>query len=254
MTLFQFGIEQPQDIPGFVVNGGQNDLQYASWILIGVGVLLFIIAILWVLRMVFRWRATAQHGTFDMTTLLITLPKFRHKEQTERVSTKEQMQEVISTAESFFGTLGGLKAQHGFHAWLFGRHDELAFEIVAINKEIRFYVTVPREMEQIVIQQLSAAYPDAFPEPVEDYNIFAPNSVILGSNLVFKREHAFPIKTYRKMDKDPLDGITNVLSKVPDGEGAAFQFVVRSSPKHWRNRGVSIAQRMLSGMSLDEAV
>lgn len=254
MTLFQFGLESTQDIPDLVVNGGKNDLQYALWILIGVGILLGIIAVLWILRVYFRWRATAQHGTFETVTLLVTVPRFRHKEQTERVGTKEQMQEALASAESFFGAIGGLKAQHGFHPWLFGRHDEMSFEVVAINKEIRFYITIPREMEQTVMQQLSAAYPDAFPEPVEDYNIFAPDSVILGSYLVFKREHAFPIKTYRKLDKDPLDAITNVLSKVPEGEGAAFQFVVRSAPKHWRSRGIAIAQRMLSGMSLEEAI
>jgi len=255
MTLFQFGLEQAQqDIPNLVVNGGQNDLQYATWIIAGVGMLLAVLAILWTLRAFFRWRAIAQHGTFDTTTLLITLPRFRHKEQTERTAGKEQLQEAIASAETFFSAVGGLKAQHGFHAWLFGRHDEMSFEIVATNKEIRFYITVPREMEQVVIQQMSAAYPDAFPEPVEDYNIFSADSFILGSYLVFKREHAFPIKTYRKMDKDPLDSLTNVLSRVPDGEGAAFQFVVRPAPRNWRNRGVAIAQRMLSGMSLEEAV
>jgi len=237
-----------------LLNGGSSDLLYAAWILMGVGTLLCIIAILWVLRAFFRFQTAAQHGTFDMTTLLVTVPRFRHKEQTERTVSKDQMHEAIAAAESLFGAIGGLKPEHGFHAWLFGRHDEMAFEIVSLKKEIRFYVTIPREMEQVVVQQLSAAYPDAFPEPIEDYNLFSPDSVILGSYLVFKREHAFPIKTYRKMDKDPLDALTNVLSKVPEGEGAAFQFVVRAAPKSWRKRGVGIAQRMLSGMSMDDAV
>lgn len=254
MTIFQFGIQPAQDIPDLVVHGGQNDLQIATWILVGVVTLVCVIAALWALRILFRWRAAAQHGTFDTSTLLITVPRFKHKEQTERAVTKEQVHEVISAAETCFSALGGMKAQHGFHAWLFGRHDEMAFEIVAIDKEIRFYVTVPREMEQNVVQQISAAYPDAFLEPVEDYNLFAPNSVILGSYLVFKREVGFPIKTYRKMDKDPLDALTNVLSKVPDGEGAAFQFVIRSSPKKWRNRGIAIAHRMQGGMSLEDAI
>ncbi|NBS41492.1 type IV secretory system conjugative DNA transfer family protein [bacterium] len=209
---------------------------------------------MFVIRWFLRMRATAAHGTFDTVTLLVTVPRFRHKEQTERTGTKEQMVDALASAETFFSTVGGLKAHHGFHAWLFGRHDEVAFEIVAHNKEIRFYVTMPREMEQVVTQQLSAAYPDCFPEAVEDYNIFAPDSVILGSYLVFKREHAFPIKTFRKLDKDPLDSLTNVLAKVPEGEGAAIQLVVRSAEKHWRSRGIAIAGRMLKGMSMEEAI
>lgn len=253
MTLFQFGIEDTGTVQDLVVNG-QSDSIIAYWILVGMGILLAVTAILFVVRAVLRWRATASHGTFDTVTLLVTVPRFRHKEQTERTGTKEQMVDAVAAAETFFSTVGGLKAHHGFHAWLFGRHDELAFEIVSHNKEIRFYVTVPRDMEQVVTQQLSAAYPDCFPEAVEDYNIFGPNSVILGSYLVFKREHAFPIKTFRKLDKDPLDSLTNVLAKVPEGEGAAIQLVVRSAPKHWRNRGVAIAGRMAKGMSMDEAV
>lgn len=254
MSLLQFGLEPTGSVPEMVISGSPNDLVYAFWILVGVGVLLCVIAALVVMRAVLRWRSIAQHGTFETVTLLVTVPRFRHKEQTERVGTKEQMIEALSSAETFFSAVGGLKAHHGFHSWLFGRHDEMSFEIVALNKEIRFYVTLPKDLEQTVIQQLSAAYPDCFPEAVQDYNLFAPDSVILGSYLVSKREHAFPIKTYRKMDKDPLDSLTNVLAKVPEGEGAAFQFVVRSASKHWRSRGVAIAQRMLSGMTMEEAV
>lgn len=253
MTFFQFGLEETRSVPELVVGGSQNDILYATWILIGVGILAGVFAVLFAVRAYFRWRSTAHHATFETVTLLVTVPRFRHKEQTERVASKEQIQEAISAAETFFGTVGGLKVHHGFHAWLYGRHDEIAFEIVSVHKEIRFYVTVPKEMEQVVIQQLSASYPDAYPELVEDYNIFSPDSVILGSYLVFKREYAFPIKTYRKMDRDPLDSLTNVLSKVPEGEGASIQFVVRSAHKHWRNRGIAIAQRMLHGMSMDEA-
>ncbi len=254
MTFFQFGLEETGTVENLVVGNAQNDLAMAQWILLGIAVAILLFLGLWILRAFLRARATSSHGTFDTVTLLITVPRFRHKEQTERTGSKEQMMDAVAAAETFFSAVGGLKAHHGFHSWLFGRHDEMAFEIVSQNKEIRFYVTVPKEMEQLVVQQLSAAYSDSFPEVVDDYNIFAPDSVILGSNLVFKREHAFPIKTFRKMDKDPLDSLTNVLAKVPAGEGAAIQFVVRSAGKHWRNRGIAIAGRMLKGMSMDEAV
>jgi hypothetical protein len=137
---------------------------------------------------------------------------------------------------------------------LFGRHDEFSFEIVVDKKLIKFYVSVPVSLRDFLEQQLSAAYPDAFTEEVEDYNIFQPNGVILASHLVFRREDAFPMKTYRELDKDPLNAITNVLSKIPEGDGAAFQFLVRSSPATWRKKGVRIASNMQQGMKLEEAI
>ena len=254
MTFFSFGIGDAVTLTQTAATPSANDAQYAVWIAVGVGILLVVLAVLLVMRWYFRFRSGADHAAFERITILVCVPRFRHKEQTERVAGKEQMQEVIGAAETFFSTVGGLKVHHGFHAWLFGRHDEMAFEIVVEHKEIRFYVTINRDMEQIVIQQLSASYPDAYPELVDDYNIFSPDSTIAGCYLVFKRENAFPIKTFRKMDRDPLDGLTNVLSKVPEGEGACIQFIVRSAHKHWRERGIAIAGRMLHGMSMEEAV
>ncbi len=255
MTFFQFGIADA-DVIGNLVTGGtpEGDLAFAYIAAWGVGALLLVIFGLWIMRFVIRFRAQTRHGTFDTVSILVTVPRFRHKEQTERTETKEQVQEVIASAETLFAAVGGMKPDHGFRAWLYGRNDEMAFEIVVQHKEIRFYVTVPSKMEHIVTQQLSAAYPDCYPEAVEDYNIFSPDSVILGSYLVFKREHAFPIKTYKKNEKDALSLITNTLAKVPEGEGAAFQFIVRAAPRNWRNRGLAISQRMLKGMTLEEAI
>jgi hypothetical protein len=186
--------------------------------------------------------------------LLVTLPKFRREEESERGGNKEQVQEVVAAAETFFAAIGGLPAEKGFGAWLKGKEEEFAFEIVAHNKLIRFYATVPREKQSFVEQQLSAAYPDAYIEEVEDYNIFSPTGVILGSYLTFKREDAFPIKTYRKLDKDPLNSLTESIAKIPEDTGVAFQFIVRSAPGSWRSKGVKIASLMQQGMKLEDAM
>lgn len=209
---------------------------------------------IYLLRWFLRRTVDARNATFKSKTLLLTLPKFRREEESERGPQKEQVQEAISAAEAIFASIGGLKAERGLGVWFLGRNDELAFEIVVEHKLIKFYVTIPVHMQTFVEQQISAAYPDAFLEEVEDYNIFTPTGTILGSYLTFSRPHAFPIKTYRKLDQDPLNSITNVLSKVPEGDAAAFQFVVRSSYAKWRSYGVDLATRMQQGVSLDDAL
>lgn len=251
MYLFQFGL-QTQSEPVRVAT--QGDLFIPTVILLCVFGLTVFVGLLFIFRFFIRRLSLAKQATFQRVTLVVTLPKFRREEESERGPTKDQVQEVIAAAESFFSSVGGLKAQKGFVAWLLGRHDEFSFEIVVDKKLIKFYVSVPVHLREFLEQQLSAAYPDAYTQEVEDYNIFQPDGVILASHLVFRRQNAFPIKTYRELDKDPLNAITNVLSKIPEGDGAAFQFLVRSSYAKWRKKGVKIATNMMQGMKLEEAI
>lgn len=230
------------------------DFSVYLWVLWIPFVFFLAVAALYLLRWFLRKTIDARNATFKSKTLLITLPKFRREEESERGPQKEQVQETISTAEAIFASIGGLKGHRGIGAWFIGRNDELAFEIVSEHKLIKFYVTIPVHMQSFVEQQISASYPDAFLEEVEDYNLFTPTGTILGSELTFARANAFPIKTYRKLDQDPLNSITNVLSKIPDGDAAAFQFVVRSSYKQWRRYGVDLAKRMQQGVSLEDAL
>jgi len=251
MYLFQFGLT-PEPEPVRVA--AQGDLFIPTLILAGVAALLVLVALLFVARFFIRRMSIAQQGTFRRVTLLVTLPKFKRAEESERGPSKDAVQEAIAAAETFYSAIGGLRAERGLKAWLYGRRDEISFEIVAEDKLVKFYITVPVEMREFIEQQLSAAYPDAYTEEVEDYNLFQPDGVILGSHLILKRQHAFPIKTYKQLDKDPLNAITNVLSQVPDGEGAAFQFIVRSSYAKWRKKGVAIASNMQQGMKLEDAI
>ena len=109
-------------------------------------------------------------------------------------------------------------------------------------------------MQEYVEQQIRANYHEAFIEEVEDYNIFTPTGEIRGAYLTLKRPRYFPIKTYKKMEIDPMSALTNVLSKLEKNEGAAIQFVMRSARKEWRRAGIKIAQEMQQGKKLGEAV
>lgn len=251
MSIFQFGLETVEST-ALTTSGLEADFWVPLLWALGI---LAVLGLAGYLALFFiRSRAQVRSATFDMVTLLVTLPKFRREEESERGGSKENIQETIAAAETFFSAVAGLKSEKGFKKWLLGKNDQFSFEIVMHQKLIKFYAAVPRHLQDFLQQQMSAAYPDAFIEEVEDYNIFSPKGVILGSYLTLKRESAFPIKTYRKLDKDPLDSLTNVLSKLPEDEGAVFQFLVRSAPSGWRARGVKIAQNMQQGMSLEEAV
>ena len=64
----------------------------------------------------------------------------------------------------------------------------------------------------------------------------------------------FPIKTYKKMEIDPLDSLINTLAKLKESEGAAIQILVKSAPKSWRARAQRIVREVRKGKILSEAM
>lgn len=164
-----------------------------------------------------------------------------------------EIQEDIAVAEGLFESVGGLKADRGIRAWFLGREDTVSFEIVAHEGLVAFYIVAPVRFRDFIEQQVHSQYPLAQIEDVGDYNIFPPSGSIAASQLRFKKENFFPIKTYKLLESDPLNAITNSLSKVDQEDGAALQIVVRSARSGWRSKGVKIASMMQQGMSYADA-
>ena len=224
------------------------------WVAILLAVLGVAAVSVWIALIATKKKRSRKPKVHNFVTLLVMLPKFRREEETTRDATKDQLEDVIAAAESFFASIGGLKADKGFSTWLSGREDLFTFEIVCRKKFIYFYLTIPKEAQAYLEQQLSSVYPDAHLEEIASLNLFQPKDVVLGSYMKLKRQNAFPIKTYRNLDKDPLSAMTNVLAKMNENESAAFQFVVRSAPAKWRDFGVRVASKMQQGMTLNEAI
>lgn len=216
-----------------------------------VAAILGVFAILYCIRFFAR-----RHGgwgtSFGLEVLLVRVPKELRKEDNQQEKTQQQIQELIGRMETVFSTVGSMKAEYGITAWLLGRKDLMSFEMVACKDKISFYVSIPKNQRQFIEEQIHAQYPNAQIEEVPDYNIFAPTSVILGSYVTFKRPNCFPIKTYRKLETDSMNSLTNALSKIESGDGASIQYVMRSANKKWRRAGLEIAKGMQQGKRLED--
>lgn len=218
-----------------------------------VGLIVITVVVLYAVRGAMHRAQMIRGGKYANVTLMVTVPKFKNESEAKSDDNKQEIQEDISIAETFFSAFGGLKAQKGLKSWFFGRSDTMALEIVAYNKLITFYITLPQYMQQFVEQQLNAQYSDAMIEVVQDFNIFSPSGTVVGGYLKFKRESLLPIKTYKDLETDPLNAITNALSKVPEGDGVAVQYVLRSARSSWRSLGKKVVKNMQKGMTFEEA-
>jgi len=227
------------------------DNQLVLMLLIVIGVVAAALLAMWTIRRFARRRSSIR-SAIGSVVLKVSVPKDVKSKEGGEDGDPKKIRERISVMETVFQTVGSLSAQKGFSSWMFGRTDELSFEIVFERNKIKFYVVVPGALRQFAEEQIHAQFSDAEIVCVPDYNIFTPTGVILGSYLVFRKPSMFPIKTYVKLESDPLNSVTNALAKLGEGEGAAIQVVVRSAPKRWRSEGLRIAKEMQQGKRLSE--
>lgn len=226
------------------------------WLATGTVLILLIIGGLFLLRALLH-RAHRETKAFRRVVLQILVPKERKTEgqsnqpEQERI---EHIREEIAMSETFFSTIGGLRAERGLGAWLRGRTDYFAFEIVAYDNRIYFYADVPAKMRHMIEEQIHAQTPGADIREMTDYNLFHQNSAVVGAYLMAENAHFFPFKTYKTIPSDPLSGVLNVLSKVHDSNGAAaVQYIMRSAHKKWRRRGVALVRAVKKGERFDVA-
>jgi hypothetical protein len=223
-------------------------------LVLGVGFIAVLgLGIFWFLRRRLRERFQARGGADALVTLRLTIPRFKNDEDTRQNDNAAGVKEKIAIAETLFSAIGGLKPQGGFQAMLGGRSDHLALEIVAYEKLVTFYITVPKHSQEFIEQQIHAQWSDAFVEPVEDYNMFTPTGTVVAGYIKFKRENVIPIKTYKDMDGDPLNALTNAMAKVGESDGVAIQYVIRPAASGWRALGMKIVRGMQQGLSFAEA-
>jgi hypothetical protein len=205
-----------------------------------------------ILRKVIK-RMAEKGKYFDHVIYLVRLPKEKPQDA-EKEDTLQRLHEEISRSETIFASIGGLRAERGIAAWLLGRSDHFSFEIVANQKLISFYVAAPRGMARYLEQQIQAHYPESVMEEVEDYNIFNPKGEIAAGSLKTKREFIFPLKTYAKMESDPMNSIINVISKLSHEEGMTIQYVVRSAKGVWHRRASAVVSKAIQKNSFKEAL
>lgn len=201
-----------------------------------------------------RWlhRRTHAQIAHDQVVFLVTVPKYKASDDKKEIG-QANIREQIGVAETLYASLGGVKAERGIMRWILGRRDHISLEIVAHDGLISFYVAAPRRVRDYIEQQILAQYPEAVLEEVIDYNIFHPKGTTLGAELTFRDAYVLPIKTYEHAESDPLLALTNALNKLEEDEGAAIQFVVRSSHKRWRNEAKRIVRELHKGKSREEA-
>lgn len=186
-----------------VVGGGS--------LLAGIGFLLFIL---------FKYRGR-EEKSLDFVLLQLALPRNNEIK--------------IDVAEQMFASLYSIKK--GGKLSFLKPQDHFSFEIVALPEDIRFYVSCPKRLQDLIEKQIHGAYPEAEIKAVQEYNIFSEEGKVAFASLGLRDVSYYPLKVYRELPTDPLSSLTAALAKMQEGEGAAIQILINPAGKKWSSAG-----------------
>lgn len=186
----------------------------------------------------------------NMTLFLVRVPREIAKDGQQRPD-----KELIAVGEQMLTTFSNMHSG-GWNKFLYGE-PYMSLELAVHHKgeETHFYIVAPKGSQDIIEKQIYAFYPSAEITKAKDYNIFNPEGATVGGYLSYTADSILPVRTYQKLETDPLGGILTSMSKLQgEGEGIAMQILLR--PTHASDQksfGTKVAREMQSGYAFSEA-
>lgn len=182
--------------------------------------------------------------TLELTFLKVTLPK-KNSDLDEKKETLKDFKEAISLMEQLFSSLKSLSSNNIKTKILW--QELISFEYVAQHNEILFYIVVPKKYKYLIEKQVNGFYTDAILEETKEVNIFKNRKYIEATYLNTSKEFFFPIKTYQKLESDPVNNILWAFSKLEEDESAVIQILLKPVNDWWQSKSSKASSQILNG-------
>ena len=210
-------------------------------------IFLTLVGVVWFLILK-RIRKKKLKQGLDMTLFLVRLPKYEQKDNNLSI---EEIRSLIGKMEQFYSNFLYLEKDS-----LFGSPPEIAFELSSQigGSDISFFVSVPDNLKSSLNKYVQGVFPGAVLQEVpEDYTIFEPEGVEKASYLNLKKHYSLPVKTYKDLENDPLESVTNSLTKITEDEGSSIQIVVRPTAGDIKRKIDKIKYYIKQGLTFNQA-
>lgn len=159
--------------------------------------------------------------------------------------TPKAMEQVFAAVHSIY--VHGMRVSD---KWWDGKVQPwISFEIVGYAGGVYFFIRTPSQYRNLIEASVYAQYPEAEIREANDYVDLIPATVpnasldLFGTNFMLAREDAYPIRTYEyfedKEDErrlDPIAAITEVMSKLKEGETIWLQLLVKPATDAWKKK------------------
>ncbi len=181
----------------------------------------------------------------DLRYIRITLPRNDSKLDKER-ETKKDFKEKIWIMTMFYKSIHKLS-----EAWLidtilnfFFKHSKISLEIVYEKGQVYFIIITYKNFINLVTQHITSTYTNAEIEilkPKEYLNLKPKGYYVRAASLWKENDDVFPIKTYKYLENDPLNNLTNVFWGLGKDDRAVFQMVLKPIGSGWNKKAKKAA-------------
>ena len=214
-----------------------------NFFIILVGSILFVYIFIHSLRYMHRIIAS-KHLVF----LRVTLPREDSTKDKEREVEKDFREKIAIMAQFYrnihetreLNLMNMIKTKI-FHSNIF------TFELVAHQKIVDFYVTTPKYYQDIIEKQITSYYPSADIQPLEEYDLKLKGNKIKGYYAYTMKNYFFPIKTFKVIENDPLNDLTNIFTQMDADETAVIQIVIRPISDKWAKKTEKFGETYFKG-------
>ncbi len=212
--------------------------------------LLFILAISFIVFVIYKIiikiikRKYDYKRTLELTFLKVTLPR-KNSDLDEKKETVKDFKEAISLMEQLFSSLKSLSSNTIKTKILW--EDLISFEYIAHENEIYFYIVVPKKYKFLIEKQVNWFYTDAILEETREINIFKKRKFIEATYINTSKEFFFPIKTYQKLESDPVNNLLGAFSKLEEDESAVIQVLLKPINDWWQSKCSKASTQIING-------
>jgi type IV secretory pathway TraG/TraD family ATPase VirD4 len=132
-------------------------------------------------------------------------------------------------------------------SWLF-HSDLVSFELMVEKKVITFYVVTVEHYSQIVEKQITSFYSNAEIEPVDPVKIEKRDGQHIKAFYAYQKEPFwFPMQTYKKIENDPLNNLTNIFTKLEEDELGSIQIMIRPAARKYGKMAEKVGEAIFQG-------
>lgn len=184
-----------------------------------------------------------------LVSMKVILPRSDSKMDQEK-RTEKDFKEKIAIMEQLFRAINEVKDLtfwQVIHFWIF-RYITISFELFVEEGQIAFYVLCPRKLISIIEKQITSYYPNADVSLQPTPDIWPKGYKLSIYNMITKKPYMYPLRFFDHMQDDPLNDITNALSKLHPDEKASVQVIITPVfSERWAKKTQGIASSSFKG-------
>ena len=173
-------------------------------------------------------------------------------EQINKDSMKKDEKSFLEVGEAVFGIVSEF-GKGWWEEWFF-EVPTFSFEIVASDKKIKFWIVCHEDQAPIIRRQVIAIYSKANVNQLTKFDVIKPDSVLFAQELDLARRFELPFNTYKMLENDPLNAITNAMGGLESYESLALQMVLTPVKDDWHQKSKTLAQKIQQGQNPKEVL